>query len=59
MKWNKEKTTVSFEASSDSKKAYIIVCMSEGNNYTFSVDGKEPKVKKITAGAYAIKIGNG
>ena len=59
VKWDKKKTSVSFEVSSDSKNAYVILCMKEGNDYTFFVDGKEQKAKKITSGAYAIKIGYG
>ncbi|MBE7047507.1 MAG: hypothetical protein E7396_08885 [Ruminococcaceae bacterium] len=59
IKWNKEKTGVSFEAVSDSKNAYMVICMKEGYDYKFEINGKPSKVKKITNGAYVIKIGGG
>lgn len=58
-KWNKEKTSVTFEAVSDSKDAYAVVCMKEGYDYTFEINGKPSVSKKVTNGAYAIKIGSG
>lgn len=58
-KWNKDKTNVSFAATSDSQKAYAIICMNGDYDYKFQIDGRSSKAKKITRGAYALKIGSG
>ena len=58
-KWNKDKTSVTFDVVSDSKDAYIIVCMNSKSKYTFTVDGKVVRAKPVTEGAYAIKVGGG
>ena len=58
-KWNKDKTSVTFDVVSDSKDAHIIVCMNSKSKYTFTVDGKVVRAKPVTEGAYAIKVGGG
>ena len=53
--WNEDKTALKMQAVS-SYGGSMIVCMSDKCNYKFTLDGKEIKARKLTAGAYAISL---
>ena len=55
--WNEDKTSLELVAVSNSAASAIIVCMSDKCKYKFISNGKVIRVKKITNGAYAIKLG--
>ena len=49
-------TELSLELATDYAGGYAIVCMKEGKRYSFTLNGKPIKAKKLTRGAYAVKI---
>lgn len=57
-KWNKDKTALELVAISNSAKSAIVICLSDKCKYKFTYNNKTVRAKKLTDGAYAIKIGS-
>lgn len=55
--WNNDKTKLRVISVSNSKTTAMIVCMNEKCKYKFTCNGKNVRAKKLTGGAYAIKLG--
>lgn len=55
-KWNEEKSELILECVSRGKAPLALICMREGKKYRFLSDGKELDSKKVTAGAYEVRI---
>ncbi len=59
VKFSKDKDKVSARIFKATKNGYAIICMSEKYDYKFFIDKKAVKAKKLTNGAYAVKIKEG
>ena len=57
--WNEDKTALTATLSADGKAPIALVCMKEGYDYDFTVNGKPVCAKKRTAGAYEIPLTTG
>ncbi len=58
-KYNKNKTDLKLDITCYPDNSYIVICMSENNEYEFVINGKIAKPVRITNGAYAIKCVQG
>lgn len=56
--WNGDKTALKLTTVSNSAGGAIIICMSEKCDYKFTINGKTVKSKKISKGAYSLRIKN-
>ena len=57
--WNEDKTTLSLSAEVNGKAPVILVCLAEGREYTFTVNGSTVPARKVASGAYEISVPTG
>ena len=54
---NKHATAIKVDAVSNSDGSVIVICLSDACKYKFTVNGKTVRAKRLTDGAYAVKLG--
>jgi hypothetical protein len=54
---NELKTSIIVDAVSNSDGSVMVVCLSDECKYKFTLNGKSVRAKRITDGAYAIRLG--
>ena len=57
--WNESKTELRFTADITKEDTSVLVCMKEGYEYCFTANGMPVEIKKMTSGAYAVKLPKG
>jgi hypothetical protein len=54
---NKDATAIKVEAVSNCDGSVMVVCLSDKCKYKFTVNGKAVRVKRLSDGAYAVRLG--
>lgn len=54
--WNEEKTEVSFRFTANGDIPYAQICLKEGNEYKFNVDGNEVSANRIEKSTYVFAL---
>jgi hypothetical protein len=55
---NKDATAIKVNAVSNCDGSVMVICLSDKCKYKFTVNGKTAKAKRISSGAYAIRLGD-
>ena len=54
---NDSKTSVKVDAVSNFDGSVMVICLSDKCTYKFTLNGRSVRTKRITDGAYAIRLG--